>query len=211
MKIAVSAMGYDLESPFSPVFGRCPVYVIVDTETMSFQAVPNQAASAGGGAGIQAAQDVVNQGVKAIVTGNIGPNAYQVLASAGVPVYVFAGGTVRQAVEAYRAGQLSPVGAPTGPAHGGMGMMRGMGRGMGGRGVGRTPGVGPQAPGGMAGQGGYGFGGPPSPVQASPQPPAPAAGPSQQGEDVASLKAEVAELRARLAKRAERIEGQGSE
>ena len=40
MKIAVSAMGNDLDSPFSPVFGRCPVYVIVDTDTMSFQAVP---------------------------------------------------------------------------------------------------------------------------------------------------------------------------
>jgi len=194
MKIAVSAMGYDLDSPFSPVFGRCPVYVLVDTDTMGFQAVPNQAASAAGGAGIQAAQDVVNRGVKAVVTGNVGPNAYQVLASAGVPVYVFADGTVRQAVEAYRAGQLSPVGAPTGPAHGGMGMgmMRGVGRGMGGR-------------------GGRGFGGPPSPVQASPRPAAPAAGPSRQGEDVAGLKAEVAELRARLAKLADRIEGRGSE
>ena len=192
MKIAVSAMGYDLDSPFSPVFGRCPVYVLVDTDTMGFQAVPNQAASAAGGAGIQAAQDVVNRGVKAVVTGNVGPNAYQVLASAGVPVYVFAGGTVRQAVEAYRAGQLSSVGAPTGPAHRGMGVMRGVGRGMGGR-------------------GGYGFGGPASAARVSPQPPAPAAGPSRQGEDVAGLKAEVAELRDRLAKLADRIEGRGSE
>lgn len=205
MKIAVSAMGHDLDSPFSPVFGRCPIYLIVDTDTMAFDAVPNQAASAAGGAGIQAAQDVANRGVKAVVTGNIGPNAYQVLVSAGVPVYVFAGGTVRQAVEAYKAGQLSSVGAPTGPAHGGMGMMRGtgMGRGMGGRGMGMGR--------GMGGQGGYGFRGPPSPSQTLPQPPAPTAEPSQGKDEVVSLKAEVAELRDRLAKLSDRIEGRGSE
>ena len=203
MKIAASAMGYDLDSPFSPVFGRCPVYIIVDTDTMAFQAVPNQAASAAGGAGIQAAQDVVNRGAKAVVTGNIGPNAYQVLASAGVPVYVFTGGTVRQAVEAYKAGQLISVGTPTGPAHGGMGMMRGMGmgRGMGGRGMGMGRGMGVQ--------GASSFGVPPSPGQTLPQPPAQTARPSQENDEVASLKAEVAELRDRLAKLSDRIESRG--
>ncbi len=191
MKIAVSAMGHDMDAPFSPVFGRCPVYVIADTETMSFQAVPNQAASAAGGAGIQAAQDVANRGVKAVVTGNIGPNAYQVLASAGVPVHIFAGGTVRQAVEAYRSGLLGSVSAPTGPAHGGMGMMRGMGMGR-----------------GMAGQRGFGFAGQPSANQPISQPPTSGVGPSPRSNDVASLKAEVAELRERLGRLADRIEGQ---
>ena len=201
MKIAVSSTGNDLDSPFSPVFGRCPVYIIVDTDTMSFQAVPNLAASAAGGAGIQAAQDVAGRGVKAVVTGNIGPNAYQVLASAGVPVYVFSGGTVRQAIEAYRAGQLAPVGTATGPAYAGMGTMRGMGvgRGMGGRGAGMGR--------GMGGRGGYGFGGPASSTQATPQSPAPGIEPQQATDDVAGLRAEVAELRDRLRKLANRIDG----
>jgi predicted Fe-Mo cluster-binding NifX family protein len=182
------------------VFGRCPVYVIVDSDTMAFQAVPNQAASAAGGAGIQAAQDVVNRGAKAVVTGNIGPNAYSVLAAAGVAVHVFGGGTVRQAVEAYRAGQVSSVSSPTGPAHGGMGMMRGtgMGRGMGGRGssMGR----------GMGGQGGSGIM-PASPLQAAPQP---AAAPSPPADDIGALRAEVAELRERLGRLSDRIQEHGS-
>jgi predicted Fe-Mo cluster-binding NifX family protein len=202
MKIVVSAMGYDLESPFSPVFGRCQAFVFVDTETMAFQSIPNPAASAGGGAGVQAAQEVVDRGAQAVISGAVGPNAYQVLASAGVAVCVFEGGTVRQAVEAYRAGRLSSVGEPTGPAHGGAGMMRGMGaaRGMGGRGasMGR----------GMARQGGGRPGGPYSPLQTPPRAAEPTARPSQGGEDVADLRAEVAELRDRLEKLSDRIEGQ---
>ena len=126
MKIAVTANGQDLDAPTSPVFGRCPTYILVDTETMQFEAVANPALSAPGGAGIQAAQFVIGRGAEAIVTGNVGPNAYGVLGAAGVPVYLYNGGTVRQALEAYKAGELRAIGGPSGPAHAGMG--RGGGR-----------------------------------------------------------------------------------
>ncbi|MBM4429494.1 MAG: dinitrogenase iron-molybdenum cofactor biosynthesis protein, partial [Chloroflexi bacterium] len=56
MKIVVSAQGDNLDAPASPVFGRCPTYVFVDTDTLAFEALPNPAISEGGGAGIQAAQ-----------------------------------------------------------------------------------------------------------------------------------------------------------
>jgi len=134
MKIAVSAPGNGLDAPFSPVFGRYPVFVIVDTDTMAFETIPNQAMSAGGGAGIQAAQDVAAHGISAVVTGSVGPNAYQVLAAAGISIYTFPVGTVRQAAEAYKAKQLEQVASATGPAHAGMGAMRGTGHGMGMRG-----------------------------------------------------------------------------
>jgi predicted Fe-Mo cluster-binding NifX family protein len=55
------------------------------------------------------------------VTGNVGPNAFQVLQSVGVPVYLFSGGTVRQAVEAYKAGTLPATGGASRPAHAGIG------------------------------------------------------------------------------------------
>jgi predicted Fe-Mo cluster-binding NifX family protein len=55
------------------------------------------------------------------VTGNVGPNAFQVLQPAGVPIYLFGGGTVRQAVEAYKAGELPTTGGASGPAHAGIG------------------------------------------------------------------------------------------
>jgi predicted Fe-Mo cluster-binding NifX family protein len=140
MKIVVTATAGDLDAPASPVFGRCPVYVFIDPETMAFEAVENPAIGAAGGAGIQAAQFVVERGAQAIVTGNVGPNAFNVLQSAGVPIYVFDGGTVRQTAEAYKAGRLAAVGTASAPAHAGMGMGRGMGRGGGmgkGRGMGR--------------------------------------------------------------------------
>jgi predicted Fe-Mo cluster-binding NifX family protein len=134
MKIAVTASGRDLDAPTSPVFGRCMTYILVDTETMQYEAVENPALSAGGGAGIQAAQFIIGLGAQAVVTGNVGPNAFGVLQSAGVPAYLCQDGTVRQAVEAYKAGQLSAAGGATAPAHAGLGRGRGRGMGLGRRG-----------------------------------------------------------------------------
>jgi predicted Fe-Mo cluster-binding NifX family protein len=131
MKIVVTTNGASLDAQTSPVFGRCPLYVFVDPDTMEFEAVENPAMAAGSGAGIQAAQFVIEQGAKAVVTGNVGPNAFNVLRSAGVPVYIGQRETVRDAVEAYKNNQLNEVGRATGPAHAGMG--RGMGMGMGRR------------------------------------------------------------------------------
>ena len=186
MKIVVSANGVDLDAPASPVFGRCPVYVFVDTETMAFEAVENPAVGAPGGAGIQAAQFVVERGAQAVVTGNMGPNAYNVLQSAGIPIYLFGGGTVRQAVEGFKAGQLQAAGGASAPAHAGMGMGRGMGRGMGmGRGVGRQAwGSAPQTP-----------------PQAAATPRAPS-----RDEEIAALKDMAGDLRKQLADVLDRLD-----
>lgn len=121
MKIVVSANGMDLDAQASPVFGRCPAYVFVDPESMAFEAVDNPAVGAAGGAGIQAAQFVVERGAQAVISGNVGPNAFGVLQAANVSVYTFEGGTVRQAVEAYKAGKLAAAGGATARAHAGMG------------------------------------------------------------------------------------------
>ncbi len=129
MKIAVTSNDADLDAPASPVFGRCPWYLFVDTDTMEIEAVENPATNAASGAGIQAAQFVVEQEPRAVVTGNMGPNAFDVFRAAGIPVYVLEEGTVRDAVEAYEKGQLSEVSGATGPAHAGLGRARGMGRG----------------------------------------------------------------------------------
>lgn len=135
MRIVVSSNGTDLDSQASPVFGRCPYFVFVDTETMAFEAEENPALAAAGGAGIQAAQFVIEKGAQAVVSGNVGPNAFQVFQSAGVPVHLFGGGTVRDAVESFKAGRLPAASGATVPEHAGMGrrMGRGMGQGMGRR------------------------------------------------------------------------------
>jgi len=187
MKIVISANGADLDAPASPVFGRCPTYVFVDTETMDFEAVENPAITAAGGAGIQAAQFVVERGAQAVVTGNVGPNAFNVFQSAGVAVYLFSGGTVRQAMEACQAGQLPAAGGASASAHAGMGMGRGVGMGMGrgaGMGMGRRAAV----------------------------PPAPPTSPSLSGsagsreEEITDLKDMAGELRKQLAEVIERLD-----
>lgn len=94
---------------------------------MEVETVENPAIDEASGAGIHAAQFVVNEGAEAVVTGNVGPNAYSVLEASGTPVYVLEGGTVREVVETYKRGQLPKAGGATSPAHGGMG--RRMGRG----------------------------------------------------------------------------------
>jgi predicted Fe-Mo cluster-binding NifX family protein len=155
MKIAVAAAGGDLDAQADPRFGRCAWFVIVDGDTMAFDALENAAATAGTGAGIRAAQAVAGTGAEAIIAGNYGPNAYQALAAAGIQAYVGAPGlTVRQAVEALTAGQLQLIEGPTAPAHAGMGTGAGAG-GSGGRGSGGGRGAG----GGMGGGGGRGMGG----------------------------------------------------
>ena len=128
MKICVSAVGNNLDAQLDPRFGRCPYFVIVDSETMQFEATPNIASGAMGGAGIQAAQTIASKGVKVLITGNVGPNAFQALAAAGIKIVVGAFGTVREVVEKYKRGELSETDAPTVGGHFGMGMGRGRGR-----------------------------------------------------------------------------------
>lgn len=124
MKVAISASRGDINAPVDPRFGRCPYYVFINTETNAAEIVQNQAAIAGGGAGIQAAQSVVEQGAATVITGNMGPNAFQVFDAAGVAVYTTNNMTVSQAVEALKTGTLAQIGSPTGPAHAGMGRGR---------------------------------------------------------------------------------------
>jgi predicted Fe-Mo cluster-binding NifX family protein len=121
VKIVVTATGNDLDARTNPRFGRCPIYIFVETESMAFEALPNPAASASGGAGIQAAQFVVEQGAQAVLSGNLGPNAMEVLNAANVSVYLAGEGTVREAVEAYKAGELVATAEANVQAHAGMG------------------------------------------------------------------------------------------
>jgi predicted Fe-Mo cluster-binding NifX family protein len=124
-----------MDSPIDPRFGRCAYFIIVDTDTMQHNAIENDAAMASGGAGIRAAQTVASTNVEAVITGSVGPNAHPALQSAGIKIMTGAVGTVREAVQKMKQGQLQQISTP-GPAHRGMGMGRGRGMG-GGRGQGR--------------------------------------------------------------------------
>jgi predicted Fe-Mo cluster-binding NifX family protein len=119
-----------LESEIDPRFGRCSFFLIVDTEKNSFEAISNESAMASGGAGIQAAQTVVNAGVKVVVTGNMGPNSFQTLSTAGIQVFTGANGIVKDAVEQYKKGELKKTESASVGSHFGMKATgRGFGRG----------------------------------------------------------------------------------
>jgi len=128
MKICVSATGNNLEAAVDPRFGRSLYFVIVDPETMQFETVPNMAAGATGGAGIQAAQAMADKGVKVVLTGNVGPNAFGALSAAGIEIVTGASGTVKEAVEKYKKGEFRKTEKPTVEGHHGMG--KGQGRGV---------------------------------------------------------------------------------
>ena len=136
MKVAVSSSGTNLDSQIDPRFGRCTYFIIVNTDDMSFEAFDNEGIALGGGAGIQSSQFVASKGVGAIITGNVGPNAVQTLSAAGLEIFMGQTGSVREAVERYRRGDIKPEGSPNVVDHYGMGggasgMARGMGKGMG--------------------------------------------------------------------------------
>ncbi len=131
MKIAVSAIAPGLDAEVDPRFGRCQYFIIVDPETMQFESVENSSAMASGGAGISAAQMIIGKGVEAVLTGNCGPNAYQVLSPAGVKVITGVSGKVRDAAQSYKSGNLEGSTQPNVPGHLGMGRGRGMGMGRG--------------------------------------------------------------------------------
>ena len=161
MKIAITSSGPTLDAQVDPRFGRCTYFLIVDTDTMDFEAVENPNAALGGGAGIQSGQAMAARDVKFVLTGNCGPNAHETLSAAGIGIILGCSGAVRDAVGQFNAGQLDTVGKPNVASHssiadppypsvneptasqpgqipgGGRGMGRGMGKGMGrGRGQG---------------------------------------------------------------------------
>ncbi|MGB9499116.1 MAG: NifB/NifX family molybdenum-iron cluster-binding protein [Dissulfuribacterales bacterium] len=132
MKIGVTSTGPSLDDAVESRFGRCAYFLIIDPDTMAFEALANPNIAQGGGAGIQSAQLMANKGVSVVLTGNCGPNAFQTFGAAGIQVITGVSGLVRQAVEHYKSGALSKSSAPNVQSHFGMGGGMGRGRGMGG-------------------------------------------------------------------------------
>jgi len=112
MKIAISSQGTDLNAIVDPRFGRARCFLVFDTETNEVVVVDNAStANAMQGAGVQTAQAVAAQGVRAVLSGHVGPKAFTALRAAGIDVYAGVAGTVREAVEAFRAGKLAVAAA----------------------------------------------------------------------------------------------------
>jgi predicted Fe-Mo cluster-binding NifX family protein len=110
MKIALTAQGNELSSEIDIRFGRAKWLIVVDTETGDCQVHDNVVnLNAVQGAGIQTGQNIANLGVEAVITGNVGPNAFKTLNVAGVKIFLAEKQTVQEAIDSFKAGKLEEV------------------------------------------------------------------------------------------------------
>lgn len=121
MKIAISSTGQDLNASVDARFGRCQYFIIIEPETMKFEAIANPSITATHGAGIQTSQMIASKNATVVLTGNCGPNAFQTLSTAGIKVIVGVKGTVKEAIEKYKKGELQPTSQASVPGHFGAG------------------------------------------------------------------------------------------
>ncbi len=119
MILCLTSAGNTVDSALDLRFGRCAYFVIVDSETNEQTIVENEAGSSGGGAGIAAGQFMIEKGVEAVITGNVGPNAMKVLQTASIEIYRGESGSVNENIVKFKAGLLGKI-TETVPAHSGM-------------------------------------------------------------------------------------------
>jgi predicted DNA-binding protein (UPF0251 family)/predicted Fe-Mo cluster-binding NifX family protein len=118
-KIAITSDGPDLDGPLDPRFGRAAGFMIIDPKTLEYTYLDNGASQAmAQGAGIQAAENVAGSGAKVVLTGYVGPKAFQALSAAKIAVVQnLENLTIRQAVERFNKGELSPASQPNKRGH----------------------------------------------------------------------------------------------
>jgi len=120
MKIAITSTGPKLEDKVDPRFGRCHYFILFDTESNKFEAIENTGAQGMGGVGIQSGQIMADKGVETVLTGNCGPNAFQTLQAAGIKVITGVTGTVQEAIDKFKSGELKEISQANAAAHSGM-------------------------------------------------------------------------------------------
>lgn len=116
MKIAVSAAGKTIEDLLDMRFGRCEYFQIHDTESGDIKVLENTGQKASGGAGIAASNQLVDENIDVIITGNLGPNAFEIIEKSGVKSYKCSSIAVGEAIEKYKSGELEEI-KISGPAH----------------------------------------------------------------------------------------------
>ena len=112
MKICITAEGDNLESKVDPRFGRCQYFIFYNIDTSQFEAVQNQNVSGMGGVGVQSGQLIAEKQAEVVLTGTVGPNASKTLQAAGIDVIVDVSGSIKEAIEKYKNGELKPSDGP---------------------------------------------------------------------------------------------------
>ena len=101
MKLVLSSQGHNKSDLVDVRFGRCKYFAIYDLETKTFDFVENKGAESNQGAGIAAAQTVLDLKADALLTERLGPKAFRVLADSGMKLYKCHGMTIEDAVNRF--------------------------------------------------------------------------------------------------------------
>jgi predicted Fe-Mo cluster-binding NifX family protein len=116
MKIAISSTGKTIDNPIDTRFGRCEYFQIYDTESENVSILENKGHVATGGAGIASAQQIIDKEIDVIITGSLGPNAFELIDKAGIKACKCHGISVKSALEKYNKGELLEL-KEAGPSH----------------------------------------------------------------------------------------------
>ena len=106
MMICITTAGTEADAKVDARFGRSPWFTFVDVSTGDFRVEANEFAEGAHGVGTRVSQYVVDHGAEAVITGQVGPNALEVLSAAGVAVYTTDEMTIPEALNALGEGQL---------------------------------------------------------------------------------------------------------
>lgn len=109
MKIAISSTSQNKEAEVDMNFGRCKYFQIYDTEDDQFYALRNNGAIVSDGAGVKAAQQILDENIEVIITGSLGPNAYLITKKANMMAYKAEKGSVISIIEKYKKGILPQI------------------------------------------------------------------------------------------------------
>ena len=109
MKVLISAVGKEKTDEFDLRFGRGEFFQIIDTETGDVKVLENEGKKSDHGAGIGASQQVIDENVDVLITGHLGPNAFQILENTNIELYSAKGGTVEKVLEDYNSGKLEKI------------------------------------------------------------------------------------------------------
>lgn len=106
MKIAIPATANNIDSEVCQSFGRTEFFLIYNTNDQSNFFLDNSAATSQGGAGIKAAQILVDEHVDVLITPRCGENAASVLLEANIAIYKAAGNNLKDNISACEQGKL---------------------------------------------------------------------------------------------------------
>ena len=109
MIVIFTAQDQYLESQKDDRFGRCPWFIKMDTVSNQWEAFPNPGVGHSSGAGVAAAQFVIDQKAEAVISGDFGPHAVDAFRTANISMFLYSKeiSTIQQAVESFKLEKFS--------------------------------------------------------------------------------------------------------